>query len=439
MRGFLPFPYSFLLLPAAVALGLAYLALRRPSRRRGPVRAGILLTVCALPFATTGPGQAQVILGLLAGYLALRMTALAQRTAPASLARASLALIHFEPIFEPRATPWPRPRWLAVRGVVEIATCIVLLWLGDELRLWARPWPMIYLDDILVLLEVGVGSAGIHHGVVGVAGLCGRPVRGLQDSPLASASLAEFWGRRWNHLVQSHLKEGVFRPILRAGHPQKAMLAAFAASGAFHLLALADGGPLPALLSVAAQIMGFFLLHGALVALERRMGWHRAPTRPWPLRVARARSLIVFVLVSPLLLGPYARLAHVHGRRVSCHRQASPSTTPNQEDGHHGREDQPAAKRDNRAGAQARRPVAHFHHVRALGNGERTKNRVGALDLDRAPVDGGSPAVRPFVEQNRIAGPFRATMEQHMLGRGSFDLAGRRIVGSARLTVALSA
>jgi len=331
MRGVLPFPYSFLVLPVAVALGVAYLGARRLGRWRAPARAGMMIAVAALPFATTGPGQAQTILGLFVGYLGLRMATLARRKPPTSPVRTCLDLLYVEPIFQPRAIPWPSPGWLATRGIVEIATCIVLLWLGYTLRLWARSWPLVYLDDLLVLVEVGLGATGVHHAVVGVAGLLGRPVRGMQDSPLSSASLSEFWGKRWNHLVQCHLSEGIFRPILSAGHPDLAMFAAFAASGAFHLLVLADAGPLPVLLFMAAQIMGFFLLHGALVAAERRLGWHRAPTRPWPLFIARARTLIVFALLAPLFLDPFARVAHGHGRRVEPTRLQTPMLGPHRQ------------------------------------------------------------------------------------------------------------
>jgi hypothetical protein len=319
----LPFPFSLLVLLAAVALGAVYLGARRLGPWRVPIRITTLIALCALPFATTGPGQAQLILGLWVGYLGLRMAALAQR-APSNLAQTCLALVHFEPLFQPRAMPWPRPRWLMTRGLAKIAICIGLLWVGYTLKLWTQRWPLNFLDDLLVLVEVGVGTAGIHHVVVSVAALLGRSVRGMQDRPLSSASLSEFWGKRWNRLVQSHLKEGVFQPILRAGHPRLAMLATFTASGAFHLLELADGGPFPVQLFMAAQIMAFFLLHGALVAMERRLGWHRAPTRPWPLCLARTRSLIVFALLSPLMLDPFARLAHVHGRRVATTPERQP-------------------------------------------------------------------------------------------------------------------
>jgi len=202
-------------------------------------------------------------------------------------------------------------------GLLEIAACIALLWVGYGFRLWDQAWPMRWLDDLLVLVEVCVGAAGMHHLLVGVAARLGHHVRGLQDRPLCSTSLSDFWGKRWNRLVQRHLDEGFFRPVLRAGKPRLALFAAFAASGVLHLLVLGDGGPRSEVLPIAGQVMGFFLLHGALVALERRLGWHRPPTNPRRLFLARTRSLAIFVVLSPMLLDPFARLAHVHGRRVA--------------------------------------------------------------------------------------------------------------------------
>jgi hypothetical protein len=313
LRGMIPFPYSLLLLSLVVAMGMAYVAVGRWGRLRVPARVVLLSLVCALPFTTTGPGPAQVILGLVMGYLGLRMAALAQRPARPSW-RTCLDLIHLEPLFEPRATPWSKPGWLVVAGLVEIAACISLLWLGYVVRLWDQAGPLRWLDDLIVLVEVGVGAAGMHHVIAGVAARLGHHVSGFQDSPLLSASLSDFWGKRWNRLVQRHLYEGFFRPVLRAGKPRRALFSAFAASGVLHLLVLGDGGPLPVLLPMVGQIMSFFLLHGALVAIERRLGWHHPPACPRGIALARARSLILFVVLSPLFLDPFARLAHVHGR-----------------------------------------------------------------------------------------------------------------------------
>ncbi len=64
----------------------------------------------------------------------------------------------------------------------------------------------------------------------------------------------------------------------------------------------------------SVSVMGFFLLHAGLVLAEKRLGWHQEPERPWPLLLARIRTLVVFAALSPLLLDPFACVTHVHGR-----------------------------------------------------------------------------------------------------------------------------
>jgi hypothetical protein len=85
---------------------------------------------------------------------------------------------------------------------MEMAACVFLLWLGYVLSLWQASILGRLADDLLVLGEVAVGAAGIHHMLVGSAALLGHHVRGLQERPHRSASLSEFWGQRWNRLVQ---------------------------------------------------------------------------------------------------------------------------------------------------------------------------------------------------------------------------------------------
>jgi hypothetical protein len=116
--------------------------------------------------------------------------------------------------------------------------------------------------------------------------------------------------------------------VLRSGYPRLAVVTAFFASGVFHLLVLAGGGPTPILLELAIQILGFFLLHSALVLVEYRLGWNQSPPQSWPLFLARARTLILVTLISPILLDPFARLAHVHGRQIEPAREPTPIRSP---------------------------------------------------------------------------------------------------------------
>jgi hypothetical protein len=260
------------------------------------------------------------MLGLVAGYLGIRMVALSRQNGrveqsyEADAARTVLALIVPADLFVATATPRRRPVLATAFGLAGVAGCILMLIGGNDWRLWQKSLAFRFLDDQLVLLEVAVGAAGIHYLITGIAGLCGRSVEGFQNHPLRSASLAEFWARRWNRMVQVNLKRGFFHPYVRAGRPELGVLAAFMASGVLHVMAVEGAGP-PSLIALpSVSVMGFFLLHAGLVLTERRLGWAQAPERPWPLLLARVRTILMFAAIAPLLLDPFACVTHVHGR-----------------------------------------------------------------------------------------------------------------------------
>jgi hypothetical protein len=317
------FPASILLLPAVLALGVVYVRAEDlgASRVRLAIRLGILLLVCLAPAFTRGPGPAQLILGLILGYLGLRMVAITQQSAEtepdqkASARRIALELVVPQDVLVPTAQARRRPMVAVALGVAGVAACIVLLILGNEWRLWQQSLALRFLDDLLVVLEVAVGAAGVHRLMVGVAGLYGRSVVGLEDSPFRSTSLTEFWARRWNRMVQANLKRGFFKPLARAGHPGLGVLAAFTASGVLHVMAVAGAGHASLIALPSLSVMGFFLLHSGLVLIEKRLGWDQPPRhRPWRLLLARVRAFVLFVGFSPLLIEPFACVVHVHGR-----------------------------------------------------------------------------------------------------------------------------
>jgi hypothetical protein len=318
------FPTSLLLIPGIIALGVVHATAGRlhGSRLRAGIRLGILISTCVAPALTRGPGPAQLILGVMAGYLGIRMVALSRRSRRIdagredNLASMVLALIIPEDLFIPTAIPRRRPLLSTTLGILGITACILLLVWGNEWRLWQKSLLLRCLDDQLVLLEVAVGAAGVHGLIIGVAGLCGRSIEGLQANPLLSASLTEFWARRWNHMVEGNLKRAFFQPHARSHGPAVGLLAAFTASGVMHVMAVLGAGP-PSLIALpSVSVMGFFLLHAGLVLAEKHLGWHREPLRPWPRLRARVRTLVVFSALSPLLLDPFACITNVHGRTL---------------------------------------------------------------------------------------------------------------------------
>ena len=317
----LAFPFSFLLLPVAVGLGVAYVrAGRLPHRRlRIAARVGALTATCALPLLTRGPGPGQLILGLLVGYLGLRTVAVARShgLAEGGIKAIVLQLITPAGIFQPSTRQIRRPVVVILSGCAGIVSCVVLLILGNEWRLWQASQFGHFLDDQLVVLEIAVGAAGVHSLIVGIAQLFGRPVCGLLDHPFRSTSLGEFWGRRWNRMVQINLAAGFYRPLARAGRPTLAFVAAFAASGVMHVVAVLGAGPLRMVALPCACVLWCFLSHGAAVLIEQRLGWHERPVGRWSHAIARIRTLLLFIALTPGLIEPFAAVANAHGRSLA--------------------------------------------------------------------------------------------------------------------------
>jgi len=348
----IPFPCSLLLLPLVAALGVVYVTTgaHLPAGGRKALRVGLVGITWALPLLVPGPGPAKLIVGLLVGFLGIRMVALGRaarrpRQGSDGTIPTFLALVTPDELFTPRATPSagarpgggddPRLRaqrrswggWIVLAGPALLLGCVALVWAGSVWRLWR--WSRL-ADDLLVLVEVAIGAAGVHRLIVGIAeAVGGHPVAGLQDHPLRAASLSEFWSSRWNRLVQRNLERAFFRPVgrrpggkgdARRGQTRRsarAVLAAFGASGVMHAIAVADLARPRETALPAAAVMTFFLLHGALVSAERALGLGRAARTRRGLMWARLRTLAVFALLSPLLLDPFARVAGVHGRGLA--------------------------------------------------------------------------------------------------------------------------
>jgi hypothetical protein len=316
----LAFPLSFLLLPIVVGLGVVYVSAGRLSDRRLriAVRTGALAATYSAPICTVGPGPAQLILGLVVGYLGLRMVAAArsQRLAEADIKVVALDLITPTGILAPSPRPIRRPSLVILVACAEIGACVVLLVLGNQWRLWQTSRLGHFLDDQLVMLEVATGASGVHGLIVGVAQLLGHPVTGLLDRPFRSTSLTEFWGQRWNRMVQVNLATGFYRPLVRAGFPTLALLAAFAASGAFHVVPLLGAGPAHVIALPCVYVLWCLLGHGVAVLVEQQLGWSRRPVRRSSRAIAWTRTLLLFLALSPGLIEPLAAIANVHGRSL---------------------------------------------------------------------------------------------------------------------------
>ncbi len=119
----------------------------------------------------------------------------------------------------------------------------------------------------------------------------------LMDRPLASTSLSEFWGRRWNRAFRDLTYGFLFRPLIRSFGPRRALLIGFVASGIIHDLVISFpagggyGGPTL-----------FFSLHGVALFIERspfgrRIGMGAGTS-------GRLYALGLVLLPAPLLFHP---------------------------------------------------------------------------------------------------------------------------------------
>jgi hypothetical protein len=119
--------------------------------------------------------------------------------------------------------------------------------------------------------------------------------------PIASRSVQEFWGRRWNRAVGSWLRAHCFLPFARRGQVRTGLVAAFCASAVFHayFTLVAVGWVM------AVAMLVFFLIQGVFVLFELRVGVAR-----WQHGLARIWTVVVVLGCSPLFVEPILRILH---------------------------------------------------------------------------------------------------------------------------------
>ncbi len=129
--------------------------------------------------------------------------------------------------------------------------------------------------------------------------LAGVALPRINDFPIRSVTLAEFWGRRWNRVVAGWLRDYLFFPLARRRRVTLGICAAFAGSTALHFwLAW-----VPLDLAGGLTMASFFLVQAAGLLLERRLGVER-----WPLARKRAWTIAWLVSSSPLFVEPSLRI-----------------------------------------------------------------------------------------------------------------------------------
>jgi len=191
--------------------------------------------------------------------------------------------------------PSRRPARPGVRqwlwAVAKTSFGVVLLWgvarripIDSLLRGWIGLVGLIYL---------------LHFGSFHLIALFwqanGVDAKPIMSNPAASATLSEFWGKRWNLGFRQLAHEFIFQPLVRRTNPAFAGLMVFVASGLIHdlVISLPAGGGygLPT---------AYFLLQGLGVLFERsasagRLGLQRKlPARVFALLVTAAPAFWLF-------------------------------------------------------------------------------------------------------------------------------------------------
>ena len=195
------------------------------------------------------------------------------------------------------APAFDRRAWLRVIcfGAVTFIAAALVIELAEAQNLGAR-----FAYGVAGLVWAYASFDALTALVRAVYRLFGVEVPPLHDDPIVSRSLAEFWGRRWNLMVERMLHDHAFRPVARRAGVGAAVLAAFGASALLHFwLLMRSGG-----LAMAVSMGGFFLVHGVLVLVERAIGVRRFPR--WLGHVWTVTALLATL---PLFLPPLLYVA----------------------------------------------------------------------------------------------------------------------------------
>jgi alginate O-acetyltransferase complex protein AlgI len=189
--------------------------------------------------------------------------------------------------FATRRRPDPAARRLIGQGAavaaLGAAAWVGLLTTGQRLP----PGLVGWLGVFVILLTFHCGLSDVVSGGLRQAGY---PVRRLFRDPLASRSLREFWGSRWN-IAFVEMNQVIVLPRLRPVLGRAAFPAAFLLSGLLHELAISlpvrTGWGLPT---------AYFALHALATSVERPLRVGR-----WPGWLARLWTWALVLVPLPLL------------------------------------------------------------------------------------------------------------------------------------------
>ena len=146
---------------------------------------------------------------------------------------------------------------------------------------------------VYTAMDAITGAIRLAHLLAGVA------VPPIQQTPILSQSVREFWSRRWNLPVSGWLDTFVFRPVAARQGSTLALVAAFGVSALLHawMFFTAAG------LTIAILAAVFFLLQALFVLVESAIG-----IRFLVPSLRRSWTLGMLLISSPLFVEPVLRV-----------------------------------------------------------------------------------------------------------------------------------
>lgn len=270
---------------------LAALVTAGPPWRRA---LGLALAALLFPWCLALPGHPllRAVIALLAFWGVARVVDLAREPRPMGpLARMLLVVA----IVDTRRLQ-PIVARLDRRALLRLAVWVPLGLLALQTGLAHDPGPLRWACGALVMYALGETGDALFRVLLTLLGLRGPPIH---RTPIVATSLREFWGERWNLVVNRWLREHCFLPWARRRQPFIGLGLAFLASAAIHAWFIVVAlGP-----RMAAWMGLYFVIQGALLALELPLRVDR-----WSPLAARVWTLAGILVPAPLFVEPLLRL-----------------------------------------------------------------------------------------------------------------------------------
>ncbi|RLN12430.1 putative long-chain-alcohol O-fatty-acyltransferase 4 [Panicum miliaceum] len=291
--------HSVATVPLAVTAGMLYARAAAASIRPGPCRlfafTPVLALLLVLPFSVPLYGARGLAAFFLVWLGEFKLLLLAFGRGPLDPALRPLPFV-FTAALPVKLRRSPSQAADAAAATAE-TVALPLLSSGIKVAVMASVFRLLFrskgtMHPYAAFALYGVAMYCVLDSLLPCLAVAGRAL-GMEmepqfDRPYLSASLGDFWGRRWNLPASATLRAAVHDPVrARLGAPA-GVLAAFLVSGLMHevvLYYLTFRAP-------TGRVTAFFALHGACVCAER-----------WCARrcVGRARS--PRVVATPLVVG----------------------------------------------------------------------------------------------------------------------------------------